>query len=416
MKPTLRAPTEAQAGAPLRADFVKGVLAALAVTGCLLFINWGVAPAAPLIPAALFCWLLHALFFTVGAPAVAPWLRDGLKGSPWRSLIFPVLLAGVLGAHLLAVQGSPLHWVQAKPWAGAVYLTAFPLAALLPVLLFLRHAADAAPRAVTAQDFLLFAVAAGVAGSFRLPHDALPTPGESFESVSRLGLLLVLVYAAVVVRRLRNVGFNLDFSGQDLLFTLGCWLIMLALFVGLLFPAGLIEYAGYRDPTFRGFQSGARYFLFHLFSVGAFEELVFRGLFQNMLAQAAERLRDRTRQRLLLGASAFFAAAAFAATFLAGHASHRWLAPAAVLLLFAGAHQIEKRFGVQPGEYLVLAIISAAFGIAHFRFGVVFMTLACLAGWFDGFVYTKTKNVFLAALVHALLNCSPMFFGLHKNF
>lgn len=70
---------------------------------------------------------------------------------------------------------------------------------------------------------------------------------------------------------------------------------------------------------------------------------------------------------------------------------------------------------MSPGEYIVLAIISVVFGLAHYRFGEVFMSLACLAGWFDGLVYTKTKNVYLAALIHALLNCSPMFLGLQKN-
>lgn len=409
-------PSAPQPEGRLRADLAKGALAALAVTGCLLVVNWTVLPLALLAPAALFCWLIHAVFFTVGAQSVSAWLRARLDGHPWRFLIVPLLLSVLLAAYFLAAKSGPLHGLPAKPWTEWALLAAFPLAALLPVLLFLRHAASAEPKAVGAMDFLLFAMAAGIAGAYRIPHDTLPASGESFESASRLTLLLVLVYAAVVVRRLQGIGFSLDFSAKDLLFTLGCWLMMLALFVGLLAPAGLVAYAGYSDPTFRGFQSGARYFLFHLFSVGAFEELVFRGLFQNMLAQAAERLKEQTRQRLLCGAAAFFAVAAFAATFLVDRAALRWLAPMAVLLLFAGAHQIETRLRVRKGEYLVLAIISAAFGIAHFRFGAVFMTLACLAGWFDGFVYTKTKNVFLAALIHALLNCSPMFFGLHKNF
>jgi len=229
-------------------------------------------------------------------------------------------------------------------------------------------------------------------------------------------MLLALVYAAVVVRRLKLVGFNLFFTRRELLLTLGCWLIMLALFAGLLYPAGLVEYAGYRDLTLRGFQSGTRYFLFHLFTVAAFEELVFRGIFQNMLAQKAALLGDRTRRRLLAGAAVFLAAGAFAATFLIANAQFRWFTPLVVLLIFAATHLIEKHCKAQKGEYLVLAVISVAFGIVHFRFGVVFMTLACLAGWFDGFVYTRTKNVFLAALIHALLNCSAMFLGLHKNF
>lgn len=398
-----------------RRDLCRGGMATLLVTACLLFINWNVVPAAQLIPAALFCWLMHMVFFTVGSRQTSAWLRAWAEGQTWRFLIVPLLLAGLLYAYVFIAKGNPWHWPQVKPWIAMAYLAAIPLAAVIPVLLFLRQATGEA-KAVSGWDFLLFAVAAGVAWGFYFPFDRIPVAGESFETASRLTLLLVLVYATVVVRRLRLVGFDLSFTWNELLLTLGCWLIMLVLFVGMLYPAGLVEYVGYRDLTLRGFQAGTRYFLFHLFSVGAFEELVFRGVFQNMLAQKAELLSDKTRKRLLTGTAVFFAAAAFAATFLIANARLRWFTPLIVLLIFAATYLIEKQFKVKKGEYLVLAIISVVFGIAHFRFGVVFMTLACLAGWFDGFVYTKTKNVFLAALIHALLNCSSMFLGLHNNF
>ena len=399
-----------------KGDLYRGGIAALIVTVCLLFINnWNVVPTAQLIPAALFCWLMHVVFFTVGSRQTSAWLRAWAEGQAWRFLIIPLVLSALLYAYIFIAKGNPWYWPQVKPWVAMAYLAAIPLAAVIPVLLFLRQATGE-EKAVSGWDFLLFAIAAGVVGGFSFPFDRIPVVGESFETASRLTLLLVLVYATVVVRRLKLVGFDLSFTRKELLLTLGCWLIMLALFVGMLYPTDLVEYVGYRDLTLRGFQAGMRYFLFHLFSVGAFEELVFRGVFQNMLAQKAELLSDKTRHRLLAGAAVFFAAAAFAVTFLIANARFRWFAPLIVLLIFVVTHLIEKQFKVKKGEYLVLAIISAAFGIVHFRFGVVFMILACLVGWFAGFVYTKTKNVFLAALIHALLNCSAMFLGLHKNF
>jgi membrane protease YdiL (CAAX protease family) len=398
-------------------ELVRGDMAALAVITALLFINWdGGIPPGQLVPTVLFCWLLHVVFFTVGTRQTAAWLRVWAEGRPGRFLVVPLLLSGLLYAYVLSAKGVPWHWPDVKPWAALAYLAAVPLAAILPVLLFFRHTTAGEAKPVAGWDFLLFALAAGVAGGLRFPFDRIPLTGESFETASRLTLLLTLVYAAVVVRRLKLVGFNLSFAWRDLALTLGCWGVMLLLFVALLYPAGLVTYVGYQDLTLRGFQSGTRYFLFHLFSVGAFEELVFRGVFQNMLAQKTERLSDQTRKRLLTGGAVVFAVAAFAATFLIADARLRWFPPLIVLLVFAATHWIENRFKVQKGEYLVLAIISVIFGIAHYRFGVVFMALACLAGWFDGFVYTKTKNVFLAALIHALLNCSAMFLGLHKNF
>ncbi|MFA5203246.1 MAG: CPBP family intramembrane glutamic endopeptidase [Lentisphaeria bacterium] len=399
-----------------RRELVRGGVAALAVTAGLLFINWnGNVPAGQWVPAGLFCWLLHVVFFTVGGRQTAVWLRTWAEGRPGRFLAFPLLLAGLLYAYVLSAKGVPWHWPEVKPWAALAYLTAVPLAAVLPVLLFFRHTTGEA-KPVGGWDFLLFAVAAGVAGGLRFPFDRLPVTGEFFETASRLTLLLTLVYATVVVRRLNLVGFNLSFAWTDLLLTLGCWGVMLLLFVALLYPAGLVTYVGYQDLSLRGVQSGTRYFLSHLFSVGVFEELAFRGIFQNMLAQKAQDLGEPTRKRLLTGGAAFFAVAALAATFLTANARFWWFPPLVVLAIFAATHWIEHRFKIQKGEYLVLAIISVVFGIAHYRFGEVFMGLACLAGWFDGFVYTKTKNVFLAALIHALLNCSAMFLGLHKNF
>ena len=401
--------------ASLRKDLGKAVLAALAVTAALLFINWNRVPLVSLLPALLFCWLMHVVFFTVGACTMSSWIRVRMAGHAWRFLMVPLLLVIIFYGYIFVVFGSPFHWPQMKPGLALTYLAVFPLAAILPVLLFLRNAMGEAKPA-RGRDFLLFAVAAGVAGGFRFGFDKIPAGGLSFESGSRLVLLLVLVYATVVVRRLENVGFNLSFSWKDLLLTIGCWLVMLVLFMGMLYPAGLIEYVGYKDFSLYGFQSGTRYFLFHLFGVAAFEELVFRGVFQNMLAQKAERLTDQTRRRLWTGSVTVAAVAAFAVSFLIADARFRWLTPLVVVLIFVAAWLIEKRFIVRKGEYLVLAIISAVFGIVHFRFGVVFMALACLAGWFDGFVYTKTKNVLLAALIHALLNCSAMFLGMQKNF
>lgn len=404
-----------EAPGPLRKDLGQGVLAALIVTAGLLFINGNRRPDPRIVVAALFCFVLYSVFFTVGARTVSTWLRTRLEGARGRFLIPPLLLAGLLYAYLFAVRGHPSHWPKTNLRTAWMYLAAVPLLAVLPSLLFLPWAKET-EKPVGVRDFLFFGVSVGALGWFRFPFDAIPVTGRHFETASRLTLLLALVYSAVVVRRLKRVGFTLSFRGKDLGLTLGCWLIMLVLFAGLLYPAGRLEFTGYGTLSLRGFRSGLRVFLFHLFCVGAFEEFVFRGLFQNMLAQATERLGDATRKKLLAGVAVFLVAAALAVTFLIPNPSFRWLAPGVVLLIFAGTHRVEKRIRIRKGEYMVLAIISAVFGIVHFRFGVVFMAMACLAGWFNGFVYTKTKNVFLAAFLHALLNCSPMFFGLQVGF
>lgn len=385
------------------------------MTACLVFINWRVVPGVQLVPAAVFCLSLFFVFFTLGTDSVSAVLRGWIEGRPWRFLAVPALLACFLVGYVLVVNGDPLRWANVAPRTASLYLAAVPVVALLPALLFFRYVRGG-EKAVRGWDFLFFAVAAGLVDWFRFPFDRLPREGVSFQTASGLTMLLVLVYVTVVMRRLRLVGFALSFGWKELLLTVGCWLIMLALFVGMLYPAGLIEYVGHKEWSFRAFQEGFGYFLSHLLRVGVFEEFVFRGIFQNMLAQKAASLSDGARARLWSFFAVALAAAAFGATFLAKDGGPHWLPPLIVLLLFAVARFVERRFNVSKGEYLVLAVISAVFGVVHYRFGMTFMALACLAGWFDGFVYTKTKNVYLAALIHALLNCSAMFLGFRKNF
>jgi len=398
----------------LRKECSKGMIAALLVVAALIFINWPTASPLPMTPAAGFCLLLYFLFFPIGAVPVATRLRTWIEYNPRRVFLFPLVLAGLLYVYVFAVNGNPTTWPHAELRTVIFYLTAIPAAVLLPAWWFYRYC-RAEEKPVNGWDFLRFALVAGLVGLSRFPFDGIPVTGRHFETAGHLVMMLVFVYVVVVVRRLKWVGFALSFSWRDLLFTIGCWVIMLALFFGMLYPAGLIQYVGYHDLSWLGFQAGFAYFLGHLFRVGMFEELVFRGVFQNMLAQKVGEWSGLSRTRLLKYAVIIAVPLALATTFLIPQAHCRWLPPLIVLLIFGITYLIEKYFRVSPGEYIVLAIISVVFGLAHYRFGEVFMALACLAGWFDGLVYTKTKNVYLAALIHALLNCSPMFLGLQKN-
>jgi hypothetical protein len=43
---------------------------------------------------------------------------------------------------------------------------------------------------------------------------------------------------------------------------------------------------------------------------------------------------------------------------------------------------------------------------------IIYIGLACVAGWAYGYTYIKTKNVFYSAVVHALVGTGAMIFGL----
>jgi len=82
-------------------------------------------------------------------------------------------------------------------------------------------------------------------------------------------------------------------------------------------------------------------------------------------------------------------------------------------ILFLAAAGLSNMFTGFQHHYLALAITSCIFGLVHWHSGsVIFVGFAMIGGWAYGYVYWRTKNVFYAALLHALVNISPMLMGL----
>jgi membrane protease YdiL (CAAX protease family) len=205
------------------------------------------------------------------------------------------------------------------------------------------------------------------------------------------------------------VGFEFVFDGKYFLVVLLSWLAIVALIMAMFYPAGAIEYVGYGPVSFQSFQKGFRGFMKHLFYVGIFEELIFRGIFQNLLAQKFKTFAPKNIKAIFICAGLVSIILGVIAAFSV-KSGNKWFLPLVTATLFISAYAIEKRYPDRKGEYLVLAIICAIFGIVHFHVGKAgFMGLATLAGWFYGYVYIKTKNVFYAGLLHVLVNCSSMF-------
>jgi membrane protease YdiL (CAAX protease family) len=92
-----------------------------------------------------------------------------------------------------------------------------------------------------------------------------------------------------------------------------------------------------------------------------------------------------------------------------------WFPVAVTFALFLMAYYLENKSYQALGTYTALAIISMIFGLAHFhKDSIIFVGLAAVAGWAYGYTYLKTKNVFYAALVHALVNFSQFLFLLKQ--
>ena len=91
----------------------------------------------------------------------------------------------------------------------------------------------------------------------------------------------------------------------------------------------------------------------------------------------------------------------------------KWFPALVTVLLFAAAWLIEKSGKFEMGVYTSLALTGVTFGLVHYHAkSIVYIGLACVAGWAYGYTYIKTKNVFYSAIVHTLVNTSILIFGL----
>jgi uncharacterized protein len=141
-----------------------------------------------------------------------------------------------------------------------------------------------------------------------------------------------------------------------------------------------------------------------------FEELFFRGILQNMLAKRIA----QGRYWLIFWAVGFVLL--LAGAFLVGYTLEgkmKWFPALMTAVMFTAAYFIEKSGKYGFGVYTSLAITGVTFGLVHYHAkSIIYIGLACLAGWAYGYTYIKTKNVFYSALVHTLVNTGVLIFGL----
>jgi membrane protease YdiL (CAAX protease family) len=91
----------------------------------------------------------------------------------------------------------------------------------------------------------------------------------------------------------------------------------------------------------------------------------------------------------------------------------QWFPALVTLVIFLAAYLIEKSGKFNMGVYTALAITGVIFGLVHYHAGsIIYIGFASIAGWAYGYTWIKTRNVFYAALVHALVGSSALIFGL----
>jgi membrane protease YdiL (CAAX protease family) len=390
----------AESFSPVSAQVLRRALIPTAVlAGLLLAVTWessSVRELAVAVP--VFC-LLYGALFTVGQEPAAAWLHRWIGDSTGRAIAPPAAVIAVLYTYCAVGGGNPVQRT------GLV----LPALLLLPVLAL--HARRGEEARLGTTDLAVLVLLLIALPDLRLPVNAkIPFSGGGFDPATRVVMMVVVVYAFVAVRGVREVGMVMAPRWRPLAATLALWLVLLPLCVAAATVGGLVSYVGHGPMTIAVLRDDLRECLFILLHTALFEELFCRGLLQNMVAQRiAQAGQWRTAWRVFL-------AILLPLALVAGYTltvDYGWLPAVVCVALFAAADRLERRGRQRLGDYAALAIVGTAFGLAHYHaHSVAFIAMAMIAGWTNGYLYLRTRNLLYPVLLHALINSSPVFFGL----
>lgn len=343
--------------------------------------------------------VLYFMLFTLGKPAVTNRLRKTMKGDIRLVFLFPLLLVLLYFSYVGLNRQNPLE--------GTLFLV--PYLFFFPVMAFAARTNTGAKL-----DWLDFAVFVLFFFPVTLidakPSGNLPFNGGGFDSVYRITVMLTAVFAFVTVRHIRDVGFYPVFKWKYFFTVLWVWL---AFYVFVFVIGWAVNFIKLRneDSTHLFITSKvARSLLSVFLHTALFEELVFRGLLQNMLAK---RIGQSGSWKVFWGWGLAILTALSLLTGYTLNGNMQWFPALVTILLCAAAYGMERTGKTQMGVYTALAVTSVIFGLVHAHAGsIIFVGLASIGGWAYGYVYLKTGNVFYAALLHALVNTTPLLFGL----
>ncbi len=349
--------------------------------------------------ASVYFVLLYFAVFSIGKNEPAKYLNQYINLNINRAVLFPTALIFLHYTYIF-VHGQ-------NPFQGSVFM--LPFLIYFPTLVFVaRPNGNGKLTWLEFATFTLFLLPTTLVDFS--PETNLPFSGGGFDSVYRIVIMLAIVYAFVVVRNLKDVGFYPVFKLKYFVIAVWVWLV----FYAFVFPVGyavdFIKFVGH-DTTLLVLLTTIGASILKVFlHTALFEELFFRGLLQNMLTKRIAQT-NNWETFWKWGGAILLLLALFTGYLMKGNLF--WFPAATTLFLFAAAFVVERLNIAKNGIYTALAITSVIFGLVHFHSGsVIFVGLASIGGWAYGYTYIKTKNVFYAALVHALVNNSHLIFGL----
>lgn len=383
----------------IRGALGAGIIYTLVFAVVFLLFTWESSSATAIFNALPFALVLYFIFFTVGRPVIGDWMRLKTRNDARYLFLFSLFLTGLFYSYL-AINGV-------NPLKGTLFLVPYLL--FFPVLAFAtRGNANGAIGWFDFTVFFLFFFPVTLV-SVR-PAGSLPFTGDDIDSAYRIIVMLSAIFAFSVVRNLRDIGAYPIFNWKYLFTTIWVWLAFYVFVFIIGYAVNFIKPTGIPALDLAFMKKIGIKVVAVFFHTALFEELVFRGLLQNMLHKRISQSRS-WKIFWRYGLTILLILALITGYTMKGNMQYF---PALITgCLFIAAFLMEKTGRHAAGSYTALAITSVLFGLVHFHTGsIIFTALAAIGGWAYGYVYMKTKNIFYAALLHTLVNSSALIFGL----
>ncbi len=380
-------------------DLRSGLLYTILLFFVFVFYVYPQSTFSSILSALPFVVILYFIFFTLGRYSISERTRQILNQDIRRIILFPLFLIILFYTYLFFHGANPLK--------GTLFLVPYLL--FFPVLAF--SARDNTKAEIDWFDFAIFFLFFFPVTLVSVkPAGNLPFDGVAIDSFYRISVMLIAIFAFVMIRKIQDAGIYPVFNWRFLFTTFWVW-IAFYIFVFLIgYSVHFIKLSGSVSWNIDFIEKIIRNIISVFFHTALFEELIFRGLLQNMMHK---RISQSTSWKIFWGWGGGVLLALALITGYAMKGNMNWFPALVTAGLFAGAWVMEKSGRQATGSYTAMAITSVVFGLVHFHTGsIIFTGLAAIGGWAYGYVYMKTKNTFYSALLHALVNSSALIFGL----
>ncbi|MEI6140478.1 MAG: CPBP family intramembrane glutamic endopeptidase [Mariniphaga sp.] len=383
----------------IRQSFQKSILITACLTIILIYFNQNQSTSLDFLISLPFFFLAYLSVFSIGKRKLLNLLQNWIRKDRTNVLIFPSFLLiiftiyQIINGYNLLKDNFPL----------VVYILFFPVIAFT-----LRNETS---QKIGWFDFTVFFLTLLPTAFTEVKQQGeLPFIGKGFDSMFHIMTILTTIYAFGIVRGINEVGFFPEWKWKSFLIAVFSWVAFYLLVLVIGFSVDFIRVVGYSEPFDILIRSIIYTLIGTFLHTALFEELFFRGILQNMLAK---RIGQASSWKIFWGAGFVIL---FGLAILVGYTLEgqmKWFPALVTILLFVAAWYIEQSGKFEMGVYTSLALTGVTFGLVHYHAkSIVYIGLACVAGWAYGYTYIKTKNVFYSAIVHTLVNTSVLIFGL----